>query len=317
MYSKNQKKSPSDCSPVRNGTLLNHFFTQSVWRGLLSSGRSRRFDAILKRYAKGLWNYRGLTNYDIITWLYGFLSDNWRNEYFFKNELLCHYFMQEHPMDMVALSQLQIARSRADFVLVTDDGVVYEIKTDQDSLTRLGSQLADYFKAFTKVYVVVGSGLLKEVQGSLKNSRVGILLLDRDNQFVEVKKARKDYSHLDVRTMAKILRRPELDKALFDLFGKIPNVGSVDYYRVSYELISKIPVKKMKRVLDGSLKMRMANSRFPCKRELGALGYFWESNLDFDQQISSFCSKVYRSAKKQSLSQRERVDNVAKVLSIF
>lgn len=317
MYSKNQKKSPSDCSPVRNGTLLNHFFTQSVWRGLLSSGRSRKFDAILKRYAKGFKSYRGLTNYDIITWLYGFMSEYWRNEYFFRNELLCHYFMQEHPMDMVALSQLQIAKSRADFVLVADDGVVYEIKTDQDSLLRLRSQLADYFKAFTKVYVVVGNGLLKDVKDALKNSKVGIMLLDRNNQFVEVKKARKDYSHLDVRAMVKILRRSELDRALVDLFGKIPNVSSIDYYRVSYERMSRIPVKKMKKVLEESLRMRMANSRFPCTRELGALGYFWESNLDFEQQISSFCSKVYRSAKKRSQSQGERIDNVAKVLSIF
>lgn len=42
----------------------------------------------------------------------------------------------------MALTELPIGDSKADFIMINGRGVVYEIKTDLDNLNRLNSQLS-------------------------------------------------------------------------------------------------------------------------------------------------------------------------------
>ena len=53
-----------------------------------------------------------------------------------------------------ALTEIPIAKSKADFVLINGKAVVYEIKTELDNFDRLENQINDYYKAFDHVAVV-------------------------------------------------------------------------------------------------------------------------------------------------------------------
>ena len=56
------------------------------------------------------------------------------------------------------LEEVEIARSRADVIMVTDDSLVgLEIKSDADTYVRLERQVKDYNLFFDYNYVVVGS----------------------------------------------------------------------------------------------------------------------------------------------------------------
>lgn len=55
------------------------------------------------------------------------------------------------------LEEVEIARSRADVIMVTDDSLVgLEIKSDADTYVRLERQIKDYNLFFDYNYVVVG-----------------------------------------------------------------------------------------------------------------------------------------------------------------
>lgn len=302
--------------PVRNGTLLNHFFTQSVWSSLLNEGSHRRLDAILKRYAEGRIDYRSMSNKEVVDWLYSFLSDNWRNEYFVKNELLRHYLVEQKPSkDAVALTQLPIGLSRADFVVVNGDGVVYEIKTDRDSFERLESQLKDYYKVFSKVYVVVGDVLLEEAKQRLSKSKTGILHLGKDNHLTKIKAAIPDKRSFDALTMLRMFRRDELDDTMVKCLGHLPQVGSMFYHRVAHESLLNVSVDKLHHHLMRCLKQRMKTACLPKVSGLLALGYFWPKSDDFSRMIESFGKKRYR--RKQASGSGRKGKDVTKVLSLF
>jgi len=301
---------------VKNGNLLNHFFTQTVWKKLMNDGSHCLLDAILRRYASTRFNYKKATNRDVIKWLYQFLSKSWRNEYFFRNELMWHYLVEERPSDdVVALTQLQVGGSRADFVIVNGEGIVYEIKTDYDSLYRLDSQLADYYKAFSRVYVVVGEALLKETKRHLMGSSAGILCLTRDNQLRQVKKARRDSTKLDSRAMFKTLRRSEFDAVLQEFYGELPMVSRVEYFRAAYAMFSQIPMRHLCRAFERQLKKRMCNAHVSKTRELLALTYFWNDACVSERAIASFAQRRYRHIEKTN--PKRRVHDVSTILSLF
>ncbi|MBC8060944.1 MAG: sce7726 family protein, partial [Clostridiaceae bacterium] len=53
---------------------------------------------------------------------------------------------------------------KADFILINGSAVVYEIKTELDTLDRLDSQIENYYKAFTKVCVITSESNYNKVQ---------------------------------------------------------------------------------------------------------------------------------------------------------
>lgn len=91
----------------------------------------------------------------MVSEIYNILKTEYRNEYYYKNTLLNKLLLGVHSVNTTtALTEIPIAKSKADFVLINGKAVVYEIKTELDNLERLESQINDYFKAFDHVAVV-------------------------------------------------------------------------------------------------------------------------------------------------------------------
>ena len=85
-----------------------------------------------------------------------------------------------------ALTEVAIAKSKADFVLINGKAVVYEIKTELDNLERLSSQVDDYYKAFDHVAVVTYEKNLQQLQKVLDSidKPVGIYVLRKMGSWV-------------------------------------------------------------------------------------------------------------------------------------
>ena len=75
------------------------------------------------------------TNSELVSEIYNILKTEYRNEYYYKNTLLNKLLLGIHSVNTTtALTEIPIAKSKADFVLINGKAVVYEIKTELDNL---------------------------------------------------------------------------------------------------------------------------------------------------------------------------------------
>ena len=107
-----------------------------------------------------------------------------------------------------ALTEVAIAKSKADFVLINGKAVVYEIKTELDNLDRLSSQIDDYYKAFDHVAVVTYERNLQQLQKVLESidKPVGIYVLRKNGKLGTVRKPQRYIGDLDKEIIFKLLR---------------------------------------------------------------------------------------------------------------
>src|SRR5690242_19341343 len=92
---------------------------------------------------------------DLLNLSYDILQRDYRHEYLYKANLLSHYILKKYSLsDSVLLNEFKIARSIADLVLVNGTDKVFEIKSELDSPLRLKTQIDDYYKAFSEIYIV-------------------------------------------------------------------------------------------------------------------------------------------------------------------
>ncbi len=123
--------------------------------------------------------------------MYFVLKNSYRNEYYFKNtlfnQLVKHYGLE----NSVVLDEFKIGGSIADFVFLNGEARVYEIKTAFDDLSKLKKQVSDYMQFANKVYMVTSPNHENLAVKLLKDSQVGIIILDNNNSFQEVKKSPK------------------------------------------------------------------------------------------------------------------------------
>ena len=191
-----------------------------------------------------------LTYKDALTLFYKELNEHYRNEYFYKNTLLNTMLIQNKESCFVsALTELPVANSKPDFMTVDKDdvGIVYEIKTDLDSLQRLETQIRAYYKVFSSVYVVTGKKYIEEVETMLQNTNVGIIELTANNELVYKKIATCDTSHLSHETLFKVLRKKEFESIVLNYFGELPHVSDFVYYRTCFGLLKQLNIIKFQK----------------------------------------------------------------------
>ena len=146
-----------------NAYIINKIFTVPYIDKLVDeSSVPDSFVKCIQRYVKK----DNVTYGKAISEIYHCMDSEYRNEYFFKNTILNQLLINKHNIyNTAALTELPVGESKADFILINGRGLVYEIKTDLDNLMRLESQIEDYYKVFSYVYVVIGK---KQVKKNLK-----------------------------------------------------------------------------------------------------------------------------------------------------
>jgi hypothetical protein len=116
------------------------------------------------------------------------LSVYYHNEAFVKSSFIKKELLKGNH---VAIYELPINESRADLCRINGHSFAYEIKTEFDTLARLGKQLDDYLKAFEYVYVICSSDKAAVVLGLIPDE-VGVYSYSvkaKNAHFKEIKRA--------------------------------------------------------------------------------------------------------------------------------
>lgn len=280
---------------AKNNIILNKIFTKATFNKLISENKCQPYSSIISDY---LYDINLKNNYQIIKEIYEFMNKEYRNEYYYKNTLINKLLIGRRRLNTTtALTEVPIYKSKADFILINQNAVVYEIKTELDTLDRLEQQLSDYYKAFTRVCVVTYQGNYKKVYELLKDTNVGIYILTEKNTISVRKKSVEDSSYLEYDVIFKILRKNEFENILLDYYGELPSATPAFYYDECFKLMLDIEINKLHKYMLNELKKRIyiekENFIKSVPYELKFLIYFSEyKQLDYDK-LNKFLEKGF------------------------
>ena len=271
-----------------NSILLNRFFTRNTFRQVIEDGESPAYVATVRKY---IVDYTSKTNKECISEIYKHLKKEYQNEYYYKNTLLNKLLLGVHSLKTTAaLTEVPVGNSKADFILINGEAVVYEIKTELDNFDRLNGQIADYYKAFSKVVVVTSEHNFDYIQRRLYGTPVGICLLTRKGA-LSIRKEPSEHSDMLSRTtMFRILRKQEYEQILLKCVGSLPDVSQFEYYRYCQAMFESLPIDTAYNMFTQMLKLRAnidATEYSKIPYELKFLIYF--SNYK-KSDYAKFCS---------------------------
>ena len=199
-------------------------------------------------------------HYDTFEFLYKQLLRKYRNEYVYKNTLFNKLVLGIHSLNTTsAIVELPIVDSIADFILFNGKAVVYEIKTELDSLERLEGQLANYYKAFDIVNVVISERHYESVMLRLKDSPVGIIVLTSKMTLSVKKKPIRFNRNLDKSVWFSILRKYEFESIVKNYYGYLPETTDFEYYSACKKLFVDIDMSTLYKAFITCLKKRNLN----------------------------------------------------------
>lgn len=162
----------------------------------------------------------GMSLLDAIQAIEAWMLVNYRNETIYKNAVANQLFFECHNWSSAShLTELRVAGSIADSVVVNGHATAYEIKSELDNPARLERQLCDYRKVFRFVYVVTYEGFAEAYGEVVNGAPVGLIVLD-DKGRLKTRQTAPEYSaDLDIATMMKSLRKAEYTSIAEQLSG--------------------------------------------------------------------------------------------------
>ena len=239
---------------AKNNFILNRIFTRNTISDLLKDNENIVYTSTVKRYIN---NTESLLNKNVFSEIYEFMMKYYRNEYIYKNTLLNKLLLGRHSLNTTtALTEVPVEKSKADFILINGSAIVYEIKTELDTLDRLKGQLDNYYKAFKKVCVITSDSNFERVNLILENTNVGICTLTKRNTISTKKEPISDTSKLNSNSMFKILRKKEYERIIKLHYGELPEVKQVEYYKECLRLFNNIGVESAYKYMLVELKKR-------------------------------------------------------------
>lgn len=275
---------------------LNRIFTRSMLRHFINGKADNVYSSVIRRYTSDAGQKN---NRELISEIYCELKYAYRNEYFYKNTLLNKLLLGVHSVNTTtALTEMAIAKSKADFILINGKAIVYEIKTELDNLERLSSQIEDYYKAFDHVAVVTYEKNLSQLQKVLESidKPVGIYILRRNGKLGTIRKPQRYTSDLDREVIFKLLRKSEYEEIIAQRYGYLPEVTQFRYYSACKKMFLQIPVEESYLLVLRILKKRMQIEKEEFAKipyELKFLAYFMELTYDDYQKLGVFLECQY------------------------
>lgn len=227
---------------IENNIILKRLFTQNVFFNTIHNDNNATYGTVIQRYVD---DPEDKDNGTLISEVYKFMSNEYRNEYFYQNTLLNKLLLGIHSINTTtALTQIPIIKSKADLILINGKAIVYEIKTELDTYDRLGTQLRDYYKAFNHVCVVTSESHYERAADILTDTPVGIYVLTKQNTISRKLKKEpiENNSSLDYTAIFKILHKREHEKILLEYYGELPTATPAFYYGECLKQFSQIPI---------------------------------------------------------------------------
>lgn len=277
-------------------TLLNKLFTQYVFQDLINHHRNSIYGTIVQEHIP---DPETKHNHELISDIYTLMSNSYRNEYFYLNTLLNKLLLQKHSVNTTtALTQIPIGKSKADFILINGKAVVYEIKSDLDSFSRLETQVKDYYRAFDHVCVVTSEKHFNRLSTMFANTSVGIYVLTNQNRLsTKMKKTpTENKAFLEHQAIFKVLHKKEHENIIKQYYGCLPNTSPVFYYDECLARFAEIPISEAYSMALKELKNRnqVIQEQFhEVPYELKSLMYFSSPSLEDYAGLNKFLDERY------------------------
>ena len=278
---------------------LNRIFTRNTLRQFIEEKSDSTYISLVKRY---ILNPETKNNRELISEIYCELKDNYRNEYFYKNTLLNKLLLGVHSINTTtALTEVPVAKSKADFILINGKAVVYEIKTELDNFDRLETQIYDYYKVFDHVAVVTCNENLVALEKKIENINlpIGIYILKKNGKLSTIRKPGQYTGFLDMEIMFKLLRKPEYESILKEKYRCLPDVTQFRYYSECKKLFLNIAQNEAYLLVLKQLKKRTILEKedfIKVPYELKFLTYFMDLKKEDYQNLDIFLHQEYRGA---------------------
>lgn len=206
-------------------------------------------------------NQKPKTLHGLIDYGYNLLAQNYRSEYVYKSTLLNDFILTNYSLDdTIILNEFRINDSIADVVLVNGTNKVFEIKTELDTLERFKSQVIDYYKAFSEVYLVTHFSVYEKYL-KLIDKRVGVIIYTENNTLQEIREAEKVVEYLDIPTMMASLRKPEYLALVRTLVGFVPEATPVFLYQECLSILLQFTPKEVQYAYHKILKKRISEAK--------------------------------------------------------
>lgn len=211
----------------------------------------------------------GVSLRDFFESVYEVLLKHRRNEYVYKNTIIKKKLYGTYsPKTSLWIPEVDISGARADALFINRGrrALVYEIKTELDSLSRLNDQILSYYKCFPSLMLLVD---FKHVDKALRSvpSSVGVSVLTKRKTVRLVRGEKERFDFLDSEEMFDFLNKKEREEAcsLFELDvsgvskigrnkkirGLFSKVCPSEMYNVMLEIISKRPERFSDSVISG------------------------------------------------------------------
>lgn len=157
---------------------------------------------------------------------YDMLARNYRNEYFYKNEITKKILLGRHSLSTSRLlTEFWVGDVKADLAIFNGTSSVYEIKTDYDDFDRLKNQLEGYARIFDRIYVVTSESLARSVLDRLPPV-VGLIVLTARNRLSVRRDAASNIQNIQTRAVFNALRMAEVRDVCATLGLKVEGPNS-------------------------------------------------------------------------------------------
>lgn len=215
------------------------------------------FEARLRKHYHNLFPDSPKEYRNIIIGLYEILKESYCNEYVYKNTIINELFLKKYdPNQTTLLDEFSINKSVADLILLNGEPVLYEIKTALDNTERLRSQIEDYRKAVSKIYIVVSSKTASDVLEKYSSTKIGIYEFTEKHRLVMRQKAEEDNNYLNHLTLFKLLRKNEYLEVIRQYFEFVPEVPNTKIFKECLQLVSAVEVRELQNMVFSQLKKR-------------------------------------------------------------
>lgn len=273
----------------KNNFLLNRLFTRNILKRLLQLKKEKVYEKILLEYNCDNFSK---TNLEFLENIYKYMSENYRNEYFYQNTLFNKLLLGRHSLNTTtALTQIPIGSAKADFIMINGKAIIYEIKTELDSFERLENQIKNYYKGFNFVCIVTCEKNYKKLLNMFEKTKIGIYILTDKNRISRRKEPQVNNEYLDYEVIFKYLRKEEFENIVLKYYKILPRVAPVFYYDECFKLLKNIPIEIFYNEAISQLKTRKKINiekfaKIPY--ELKSLIYFYNPSIEEYVKLNNF-----------------------------
>lgn len=203
---------------------ISRLFSSAVFREMARKGRSGLFSRLLDE-SKLVEHFSMARVGDAFDAAFSVLkTGNHRDEYLYKAALTHKVLLGTHSLNTACMiNEFRVGECKADLVILNGTSTVYEIKSERDSLSRLGRQTETYKKVFGRVFVIAGENHVGAVLKKTSEN-IGVMKLSKRHQISVVRDAEDRSDRICPATLFEALRTEEAKHVLSFLGASIPSL---------------------------------------------------------------------------------------------